>query len=99
MYRDVVDVKCRGDFTLELTFEDGKSGVLDCKPLIAKEGVFSKLRDPEVFKTARVNRELGVVTWDDGVDSAPETAYSLATGSPLPEWMEASEEATAPDTA
>lgn len=96
MYRDVVDVKCRNEFTLELTFEDGKSGVLDCKPIIAKGGVFSKLRDPEVFRSARVNRELGVVTWDDEVDIAPETAYSLATGAPLPAWMESSEQPAAP---
>jgi hypothetical protein len=88
MYHDVVNVKCLDDFRLELTFDDGKSGVLDCKPIIAKGGVFSKLRNPQVFKKARINKELGVVTWDDDVDIAPETAYSLATGSPFPEWMQ-----------
>ena len=89
MYHDVVSVKCLDDFRLELTFDDGRSGVLDCKPIIAKGGVFSTLRNPQVFKKARVNKELGVVTWDDGVDIAPETAYSLAIGSPLPQWMQA----------
>jgi len=89
MYHDVVNVKCLDDFRLELTFNDGKSGVLDCKPIIAKGGVFSTLRHPQVFSKAQVNKELGVVTWDDDVDIAPETAYSLATGSPLPEWMQA----------
>ncbi len=89
MYHDVTNVKCLDDFRLELTFDDGRSGVVDCKPLIAKGGVFARLRDPEVFRRARVNDELGVVTWDDEVDIAPETAYSLATGAPLPEWMEA----------
>ena len=67
-------------------------GVLDCKPIIAKGGVFARLRDPEVFQRAKVNEELGVVTWDDEVDIAPETACSLATGTPLPEWMEADAE-------
>ncbi len=89
MYHDVTNVKCLDDFRLELTFDDGRSGVMDCKPLVAKGGVFARLRDPEVFRRARVNDELGVVTWDDEVDIAPETAYSLATGAPLPEWMEA----------
>jgi len=89
MYHDVVSVKCLDDFRLELSFDDGKSGVLDCKPIIAKGGVFATLRDPEVFKKARVNKELGVVTWEGDVDIAPETAYSLATGSPLPQWMQA----------
>jgi len=88
MYHDVVSVKCLDDFRLELTFDDGKSGVLDCKPIIAKGGVFAKLRDPRVFEKAQVNEELGVVTWDNDVDIAPETAYSRATGVPLPEWME-----------
>jgi len=72
---------------LELTFDDGRSGVVDCKPIIAKGGVFARLRDPDVFRRAKVNEELGVVTWDDEVDIAPETAYSLATGAPLPKWM------------
>ena len=88
MYRDVVSVKCLDNFRLELVFEDGKSGILDCQPIIAKGGVFTKLRDPQIFSKATVNEELGVVTWGDEIDIAPETAYSLATGSPLPEWME-----------
>jgi hypothetical protein len=88
MYHDVISVKCWDDFRLELTFDDGRSGVVACKPLIAKGGVFAKLRDLEVFRRAKLNEELGVVTWDD-VDIAPETAYSLATGAPLPEGMEA----------
>jgi hypothetical protein len=86
---DVIGVKCLDDFRLELTFDDGRSGIVDCKPIIARGGVFSKLRDPDVFRRARVNEELGVVTWDDEIDIAPETAYSLATGDPLPEWMDA----------
>ncbi|MFO7901328.1 MAG: DUF2442 domain-containing protein [Planctomycetota bacterium] len=97
MYHDVIKVTCLDDFKLDLTFEDGKSGILDCKPMIAKGGVFSRLRDPEVFKRAKVNAELGVVTWDDEVDIAPETAYSRATGSPLPKWMEVSEPRDQPD--
>ena len=88
MYHDVVSVRCLDDFRLELVFDSGESGVLDCKPIITQGGVFTRLRDPAVFQRARVNKELGVVTWDDEVDIAPETAYSLATGSPLPEWME-----------
>jgi hypothetical protein len=87
-YHDVIRVRCLEDFRLELVFDNGESGVLDCQPMIAKGGVFARLRDPAVFRRAKVNVELGVVTWDDEVDIAPETAYSLATGTPLPEWME-----------
>ncbi|MBN2019884.1 MAG: DUF2442 domain-containing protein [Sedimentisphaerales bacterium] len=91
MYHDVVKLKCLDDFRLELTFDNGKSGILDCKPIIAKGGVFSKLQNPQVFKNVHINKELGVVTWDEDIDIAPETAYSLATGSPFPEWMQTSE--------
>ena len=38
MYHDVVEMKCLDDFKLSLTFDDGKTGVLDCKPFIAKGG-------------------------------------------------------------
>jgi len=88
MYHDVTEVLILDDYKLQLTFDDGKSGVLDCKPFIDKGGVFSKLRDPEFFKSVRINSELGVLTWDDEIDIAPETVYSIVTGSPLPEWME-----------
>ena len=90
MYHDVLKIKYLNNYRLELTFDDGKSGILDCKPIIEKGGVFSALRDPNVFKKATINRELGVITWNNEIDIAPETAYSLATGTPLPEWMEKS---------
>ena len=38
MYHDVVEMKCLDDLKLSLTFDDGKTGVLDCKPFIAKGG-------------------------------------------------------------
>jgi len=88
MYHDVTKMRILDGYKLQLTFDDGKSGVLDCKPFIEKGGVFSKLRDPEFFKSVQINSELGVLTWDDEIDIAPETVYSIATGSPLPEWME-----------
>ncbi len=89
MYHDVIDVQCLDDFKLKLTFDDGKSGILDCKPLIAKGGVFAELNDVAIFKQVEINRELGVVTWKDTIDIAPETVYSLATGT---NWMEGNEQ-------
>ena len=92
MYHDVISVKCEHDFMLRLTFDDGKSGIMDCRSLIAKGGVFSKLQDPSVFSQVQINKELGVVTWNDEIDIAPETAYSMATGIPLPSWMKTGEQ-------
>ena len=64
MYHDITDIRVLDDYTLRLTFDDGKSGVLDCKLFIDKGGVFSKLRDPEFFKTIHIR--LG----DDGLTIA-----------------------------
>lgn len=91
IYHDAVHVKCLNNFRLEITFDDGKSGILDCKPIIEKEGVFSVLGNPEVFEKVHIHKELGVITWNDEIDIAPETAYSLATGTLLPEWIDKSE--------
>ncbi len=87
MYHDVINVKCKNDYMLQLTFDDGKSGILDCSVFIAKGGVFSILKDPSVFRQVKINKELGVVTWDGEIDIAPETAYTMATGTSLPSWM------------
>jgi hypothetical protein len=92
MYHDITEMRILDGYKLQLTFDDGKSGVLDCKQFIDKGGVFSKLRDPEFFRSVKINKELGVLTWDDEIDIAPETVYSIVTGSPLPEWMEGREQ-------
>ena len=91
IYHDVVRIGCLDDFNLEITFDDGRSGILDCKPLIKKGGVFSVLNDPDMFNKAEIHKDLGVITWNNEIDIAPETAYSLATGAPLPQWMEKGE--------
>lgn len=39
-----------------------------------------------------MNKELGVLTWGDEVDVAPETLYAEATRSGLPAWMDPEEE-------
>ena len=41
----------------------------------------------EFFRKFSVNEELGVLTWENEVDIAPETLYAEATGEPLPQWM------------
>jgi hypothetical protein len=43
-----------------------------------------------------VNHELGTLTWQNEIDIAPETLYSEATGSPLPDWVEADEDSANP---
>lgn len=87
MIHDVVSAKYLGEYRIELTFDDGKKGTIDFVEYANLGGVFERFRDPDYFRNFRVDSELGVLTWEGGVDVAPETLYAEATGSPLPDWM------------
>ncbi len=87
MYYDVVEVKYIEGYKLELTFGNGKKGVVDLQGYVNKGGVFTRFSDIEYFKRFYINKEIGVLCWPDDVDIAPETLYHEATGEPLPAWM------------
>ncbi len=88
MYYDVTAVKYVEDYRLEITFANGRSGVVDFRNYIKKGGVFAQLAEPGFFRKVSINRDLGVITWGNKVDLAPEVLYAEATGEPLPAWME-----------
>jgi len=87
MLRDVISAKYKGEYKIEVIFEDGASGIVDFSKYLLEGGVFEKFKDMEFFKNFKINEELGVLTWGDEIDIAPETLYSEATNSPLPECM------------
>jgi len=84
---DVKSAKYLDGYRIEVTFDNGRSGIADFSAYPARGGIFDKFRDMNFFKRCQVNHELGVLAWDDEIDIAPETLYSMATGEPLPEWM------------
>jgi len=87
MAHDVVSAEHRGGYRIEVVFDDGRRGLVDLSKYAERGGVFERFRDPEFFRDFRINEELGVLTWGDELDIAPETLYAEATGEPLPEWM------------
>lgn len=87
MYKDVISANYKGDYKIEVTFEDGAKGVVDFSKYLSKGGVFEKFKNIEFFKSFKINEELGVLTWADEIDIAPETLYAEATDSQLPNWM------------
>lgn len=87
MYKDVISATYRGRYKIEVGFEDGAKGVVDFSKYLSKGGVFDKFKDIEFFKNFKIDKELGVLAWEDERDIAPETLYSEATGAPLPNWM------------
>jgi len=76
MYSSVKTVTPEEDYTLRITFENGKSGLLDIKPMLSF-GVFQRIMDCEVFKRVRV--AFDTIEWDCGVDLDPEFVYTKCT--------------------
>lgn len=95
MLKDVISANYKGGYIIEVTFEDGASGVVDFSKYLSKGGVFEKFKDIEFFQDFKINEELGVLTWGDEVDIAPETLYAEATNSPLPHWMDSEQYSSA----
>jgi hypothetical protein len=80
----VTDVRILEECRLELTFSDGKRGIVDLKSRIAgKGGLYQALEDLEFFRKVSVNSDLGTVVWPNGVDICPDLLYTLAMGRPL----------------
>ncbi len=91
MIHDVIDAVYKGDYRIELLFDDGKRGTIDFSKYLKRKGVFRKFENMEYFRNFKINRELGTITWSDELDIAPETLYAEATESKLPAWMETQE--------
>ena len=87
MIKDVISAKYKGEYSIEVAFEDGAIGIVDFSKYLEKGGAFDKFKDIEFFKTFTINEDLGVLTWGDEIDIAPETLYAKATNSPLPDWI------------
>ncbi len=92
MLKDVISANYKGGYKIEVTFEDGATGVVDFSKYLSRGSVFERFKDIEFFKNFKINEELGVLTWEDAVDIAPETLYAEATNSPLPDWMDSKED-------
>jgi len=88
MIHDVVSAVYRGGHKIEVTFDDGKKGVIDFVKYLRRGGVFERFKDMDFFRSFTINQELGILTWGDEIDIAPETLYAEATGRPLPDWTE-----------
>lgn len=69
---DVVYVKARPDYVLELEFENGERRVFDMASLMGKKP-FTRLVAAGSFLGAHV--DYGTVVWPGNIDIAPETLY------------------------
>jgi hypothetical protein len=72
MLPDVIAVKARSDFQLDLEFENGERRRFDARPLLAMKP-WNRIASLAVFEHARV--DYGTVVWPGEIDIAPETLY------------------------
>jgi Protein of unknown function (DUF2442) len=77
----VTHVDILDGYRLRLTFRDGTVGDIDLSDLPARGGVFAALRDPEQFRSVRVDPQAGTIVWSDDLDIAPETLYERVRAS------------------
>jgi hypothetical protein len=65
---------------LALAFMDGTNGTVDCSAVLNSQnpGIFALLKDPDYF--ARVQLELGALTWPNGADLDPAWLYDQVAG-------------------
>jgi hypothetical protein len=72
----IVNAEYRGDFRIQLTFNDGVREVLDFSQWLDGP-IFEPLKHQEYFRRFFV--EGGAITWPNGADIAPETLYEAAS--------------------
>ena len=60
------------NYKLALTFENGERRIFDLRPYL-KLGVFARLENPALFKTARVVS--GSLEWSGEIDLSYDTLY------------------------
>lgn len=70
----IVKVISMSDYELKITFDDGYETVIEFSEFI-KDGVSSKLRDIDYFKSVFI--EDGFIRWENGFDFCPLYLYNL----------------------
>ena len=71
-------------FQVRLEFTDGTQKVVDLEPYLHGP-IFELLRvDPAIFRSVRVDPQLGTIVWDNGADMDPDVLSQNLT----PAWTE-----------
>ena len=67
-YETLKAAKVIDDHRVEVIFDDGSKGVLDCEPYFS-QSYWRPLKDPALFRSAYV--EYGHLTWPGDIDISP----------------------------
>ncbi|GHS89584.1 hypothetical protein FACS1894201_10940 [Bacteroidia bacterium] len=74
-YTRVKIVEPQDNYVLLLTFDNNECRELDMKPYLDDGPIFQALKDPVLFKTARLCAH--TVAWANNADIAPERIYEM----------------------
>lgn len=75
----IIQAKYIKDYMIEITFQDGSSGIADLSSYPDKNTVFRKFLEKKYFLDFRI--EFGTLVWGNGeLDIAPEHLYLIVTG-------------------
>ena len=81
MIPKLVDSEYVSAYTIRLRFADGIEGDVDLSDELWGE-VFEPLKNPDVLREFRLDKELNTIVWPSGADLAPELLYEKAAGRP-----------------
>ncbi|MGH7572544.1 MAG: DUF2442 domain-containing protein [Gemmatimonadota bacterium] len=70
----VTSFKQLGTYVLRVLFDDGTEQVIDFEPILRGK-LFGPLKEPEVFRQVRLDRETGTLVWPNGADFDPYTLH------------------------
>ena len=79
----ITDAKPLPAYCLELTFDNGDSGVVDLSALVGR-GVFESWQQPGVFEQVAVT-DVGAVEWPGEIDLCPDALYLQMSGKSVDE--------------
>ena len=74
MFLHVTSAKPLEGYRVEVSFDDGRKGIADLTEALERP-MLESLKEPDVFRRLRVDKELQTIVWPNGTDLAPEYIY------------------------
>ena len=76
MFLHVSNAKYLDEYKVEISFNNGKSGIADLADIPKRKSrIFNSLKDISIFSQLHVDSDIETIVWPNGVDLAPEYLY------------------------